>query len=99
MNRKEHLLTILSEECSEVSQRASKALRFSLKEIQPEQTLTNAERILQELYDLLAVVEMLQDEHHLPIWTENKIQFYITAKKQKIENYLLHSKANNTLTE
>lgn len=59
MTREEHLLTILAEECSEVAQRCSKALRFGLDEVQPGQTLNNCERINQELSDLMTVVHML----------------------------------------
>lgn len=59
MTRTDHLLTILAEECAEVAQRASKALRFGLGEIQPGQALTNLERIEEELGDLIAVARML----------------------------------------
>lgn len=47
MKRHEHLLSILAEECCEVGQRVSKALRFGLDEVQPGQDLSNAERIKQ----------------------------------------------------
>jgi hypothetical protein len=59
MNRTEHLLFTLAEECAEVAHCASKAARFGLDEIKPGQSLTNRERILQELNDLWAVAEML----------------------------------------
>lgn len=99
MNRKEHLLTILAEECNEVAQRTSKALRFSLEEIQPGQNMTNADRILQELYDLLAMVEMCQDEGHIPRWGTDRVVFQMTAKKHKVENHLTISKDNGALTD
>jgi NTP pyrophosphatase (non-canonical NTP hydrolase) len=59
VNRIEHLLFTLAEECAEVAQRASKAARFGLDEVQPGQMLTNRERIVQELNDLYAMAEML----------------------------------------
>ncbi len=59
MNETEHLLIILAEECAEVAKETSKALRFGENEVMPGQTLTNRERILHELNDLWAVVEML----------------------------------------
>lgn len=59
MNRTEHLLWVLAEECAEVAQRASKAARFGLDEVQPGQALTNEERLWQEMCDLCAVGEML----------------------------------------
>ena len=45
MTREEHLLTIVAEECNEVAQRATKALRFSLEEIEPGQEFSNRERL------------------------------------------------------
>lgn len=96
MNRTEHLLTILSEECNEIGQRASKAKRFGLNEIQQEQPLTNAERIVQEYADLLAVVEMLVDEGHLVIPDLSEAK---AAKKRKVEEFLRYSASRGTLTE
>lgn len=67
MNRTEHLLTILAEECAEVAQRATKALRFGLEEIQPGSPFDNSTRITHEYADLLAVVKMLQTDGSLPV--------------------------------
>lgn len=68
MDTTEHLLTCLAEECAEISEqcsrlavRVSKALRFGLGEVQPGQLFTNAERIAAELADLLALAEVLMD--------------------------------------
>lgn len=46
MNRYEHLLIKVMEECDEISQRAAKALLFGMYQIQSEQPFTNAERII-----------------------------------------------------
>lgn len=51
------LLTILIEECAEVQQRATKALRFGLDEIQPGQPYTNKFRLGSEVGDLLEVLD------------------------------------------
>lgn len=96
MNRKEHLLVCLAEECAEVAQRVSKALRFSLSEIQPGQDLTNEERINQEFHDLIAVVEMLFDEG---VIIASPLPHVIDAKKAKVEKFLLHAAANGTISE
>jgi len=42
LNRAEYLLSVLAEECCEVAQRATKAQRFGLREIQPDQPFNNA---------------------------------------------------------
>lgn len=55
----EHLLGILAEECNEVAVRVSKAIRFGLSEIQPKQHLTNAERMRDEMIDVLTMWDML----------------------------------------
>lgn len=59
------LLTILAEECCEVGQRVSKALRFGLAEVQPGQPLTNIERLSEEVGDLLGVIDRLYDRNLL----------------------------------
>ena len=62
MTRKDYLLIVLQEECVETAQRVSKALRFKPEEIQEGQDLTNAERIVYEFNDIVAVMELLQEE-------------------------------------
>jgi NTP pyrophosphatase (non-canonical NTP hydrolase) len=56
------LLIILMEECNEVAQRAAKILRFGVTETQAGQSLTNSDRLSDELGDLLHMVELLQRE-------------------------------------
>lgn len=96
MNRREYLLTCLSEECAEVGQRVSKALRFGMSEIQPGQGLSNDDRICEELRDLLAVATILQWEGHLgrihPVHEET------CAKLRKIEKFMSISVREGTLT-
>lgn len=53
------LLEILHEECNEVGQRISKAMRFGLPEIQPDQLLKNSERIGHEAGELQEVLDRL----------------------------------------
>ncbi|HEY1187148.1 MAG TPA: hypothetical protein VGE74_05790 [Gemmata sp.] len=89
MTRTEHLLTILSEECAEVAQRVSKALRFGLAEVQPGQGLTNTERVEYELSDLFAVVEMLVEERVIADPTVS--DFAKRLKKAKVEKFLVFS--------
>jgi len=89
MNRTEHLLTILAEESAEVAQRATKALRFGLDEVQPDHVWNNRERIVQELNDLWAVAEMLG------ICRVDRIA--IDRKKAKVEAFLEYSKKCGTL--
>lgn len=93
MTRLEHLLTILSEECAETAQRASKAIRFGLDEIQPGQDRTNAERLMEEYADLVAVVLMVNRMAKLPAITDEQLE----AKRMKVEQFLTYSEACGTL--
>lgn len=93
MNRTEHLLTVMAEECAEVAQRCSKALRFGLDEVQPGQPLTNEARIWQEMCDLIAVSEML-----MAITGSGGInRAAADAKKAKVEKFLEYSRECGTL--
>ncbi|HTJ52574.1 MAG TPA: hypothetical protein VL443_24130 [Cyclobacteriaceae bacterium] len=96
MTRKEHLLIMLMEECDEVSQRASKALRFTLEEIQPGQEFTNADRIVYEFNDLYAIMQMLQKEGAIPHIIN---QPALELKKEKVKKFLAYSKEVGTLKE
>jgi hypothetical protein len=99
MNRIEHLLTIVAEECAEVSQRCSKALRFGLEEIQPGQTLTNAARIYQEYADLRAAMELLHA--HCIFMTEGlpSLGALMDSKHQKVADFFKHSALCGTLSD
>ncbi|TLP41073.1 MazG nucleotide pyrophosphohydrolase domain-containing protein [Arcobacter arenosus] len=59
MNREQHYLLKLSEECSEVAKECSKAILFGLDDFEPNQTLSNQEKIENELADLLSVMNEL----------------------------------------
>lgn len=96
MTRTEHLLIILAEECNEVAQRCSKALRFTLDEIQPGEGENNAERIEGELSDLFAVVEMLISADvldHDIIYSK----ILMDRKREKVEKFLTYSEDRGTL--
>lgn len=60
MTKREYLLVCLMEECAEVAQRASKALRFGLDEVQQGKDLSNEQLIVEELRDLEVTRLMLE---------------------------------------
>ena len=96
MNRQEHLLVILSEECAELSKEASKALRFGLNDHEPEKIETNAQRIVAEFNDLFAIIGMLKDIGSLDEKELVNIKS-IEAKKKKVEKWLNYSQSVGTL--
>lgn len=89
MTEKEYLLTCLIEECAEVQQRATKALRFGLREIQPEQELTNQHRLVDELDDLEGVLDMLRMKGVVPMRPDG---LAVRAKIEKIEKFMRYSR-------
>lgn len=97
MTRAEHLLVTLAEECNEVAQRCSKALRFGLTEVSPGHDLDNDARLMEEWYDLFAIIQLLAREHYvhdLPDMAQR-----IHAKQAKFEQYFEYSKSQGRVTE
>jgi hypothetical protein len=95
LNKEQYLLTLIQEECAEVSQRASKAIRFGLYEIQPGQELNNWERLRQEFVDLWTVMTLL-DRDLVNFDFDNDD---VTAKINKIKKYSQISKDRGILGE
>lgn len=94
LNEIEHLLTILGEECAEVAQRASKAIRFGLEEKEPGQDATNAERLHVEVDQLMAVLGMLQDRGILPRMENRQV---VMDKQARVERYMEYARQCGTL--
>ena len=88
MNRLQLLLTKLSEEGSEVTQIALKTQQFGLHESCPGQPFTNAERTHQEIDDLMAMVEMLNEEFGFGYAPSRE---RIEAKKVKVNKFAAYS--------
>lgn len=78
----------LSEECAEVAQRCSKQIQFGKLETQNGQGLTNAERLKNELLDLMAVTTLLQMEMEIPTWTNEDLMMAVMKKRDKMQKYL-----------
>lgn len=97
MNRVEYLLDCLAEEAVEVAQRATKANRFGLKEIQPGQNELNADRILFEYADLQAILEMLEEAGAIKPFPESLNRTLIRSKKKKVETFMEYSRRLGTL--
>jgi len=93
MTKQQLLLIMLMEECDELSQRASKALRFGLNEVQEGQSLTNARRIIYEFNDLVSVLEELTNEKAGELIDDTML----FLKKEKIEKWLAYSEECGTV--
>lgn len=95
MTKREHLLTCLVEECLEVGQRATKALRFGIEEVQPGQPFANSERIKLEYADLTAIYDLCMAEGLLRAPTSDQI----AAKKAKFLKFLEYSESVGTVVK
>lgn len=98
MNAQEHLLTTLAEECSEITKAACKSLRFGLDDRSPLDPggMTNREKLIYELNDLVATVNMLEDIGVVPhAWQDQKLQ---ADKQGKVAKYMGYAMSKGTLT-
>lgn len=98
MNRNEYLLTCLAEEHVETAHRAHKAQCFGLREIQSGQDLTNAERLVREHLEAVAVFEMLQEAGVLPRYDAVAYRALVDAKKDRVHAFMDYSERLGTLT-
>lgn len=89
MRRVDYLFWKLAEEASEVTQAVSKVMCFGPKEVYAPVGVSNVARLVDELNDCIAVVQMLQAEGALPMNIENPEK--IAAKKSTVEHWLKHS--------
>lgn len=92
MNLKENLLVTVSEECAEVQQAVSKALRFGC-------SCENTSAIMYEFYQLCAMIEMCQAEGVLPVLSDKEQAEIISEKKQKVRVFQDVSWTIGTLEE
>lgn len=95
MNRLQLLLNKLAEEGAEVAQIALKTAQFGLVEMCPGQPFTNAQRTHQEIDDLLAAVEMLNEEYNFG-YIPNRER--IEAKKAKVNKFAAYSESLGMVT-
>lgn len=100
LNKLEYTLVQLQEECAEVSQRAAKALRFGMYEIQPGQEKSNLERLEDEAIDLLTMLAILDSQlgDVMCIFNDpEKFELAMNAKKEKVLQYMKYSREKGLL--
>ncbi|MEW8253726.1 MAG: hypothetical protein AB2747_05190 [Candidatus Thiodiazotropha taylori] len=95
MNTKEHLLTCLAEECAEIQQAVSKALRFGLDDGYPDADTTNAQDIAREYIDLMAVVDLCRE--HGIIKHPKKAKLMYGAKQMRVKQFMDYARERGAL--
>ncbi len=95
MTKAQFLLLKLMEECCEVGQRASKQIQFGALERQNTVSLKtekdNAERLKDEVVDLLCLIHLLGQENEIPRLSQNEFEERLEVKKKKLQKYLDYS--------
>jgi len=95
MNKTEHLLTCLMEECAEIQKAAAKALRFGLDDHAPDEPeVTNGENIAFECIDLFAVIEMLEEMEVIPQLPKSEL---VQQKKDKVLKYIKYAEERGSI--
>ncbi|WCM21387.1 hypothetical protein NDK50_08045 [Paraburkholderia bryophila] len=92
MTLTQYYLVKLAEEASEVAQIALKCAHFGVSEVQPGQSLTNAQRCYAELNDLLAMVHQLGKASGGEFYFSQD-GFAMANKIAKVDRYLAYSQS------
>jgi NTP pyrophosphatase (non-canonical NTP hydrolase) len=90
MTREEEILTVLQEECAEVSQMVCKIRRFGIDETHLKEGGSNRERLTEEVGDLQAAIDLLKLYN---VVDGNEIEL---AKQRKFEKLKRWSKIYET---
>jgi NTP pyrophosphatase (non-canonical NTP hydrolase) len=83
-DQEKEVMDILQEECAEVIQAVSKISRFGIDNYKPGKSKTNREHLEEELGDLYAMIEILQ-EMDIISWTN--IEKASKAKIDKLKKW------------
>jgi len=78
------VMDILQEECAEVIQAVSKIRRFGIDNVKPGKPKTNREHLEEELGDLYAMIDILQE---LDIVSWANIEKAAEAKREKLKTW------------
>lgn len=98
MNRREHIMTCIAEECSEIQKIITKSLRFGLHDFPPGKERTNLQHLREEVIDLIGTLAMLESEDGVEIFFEPKeAEIRIGEKIQKVERYMKYAERQGTL--
>lgn len=93
MTVKENLMLVAMEEANELSKELSKSMRFGLDNYHPEKPdETNEVKLLTEFYQLVAMIEHLQDMGYISRFDEKEIDKIKIEKIQKVYYYMDVSK-------
>lgn len=99
MTKEELSYLLLMEECAEVQHRVSKILRFGTQETEPGHERNNAERLREEMCDLLSIIFFLQEEGYVADINEEDLEEAMNKKKEKVATFLAYSQSLGKVTK
>lgn len=88
LTKEQYLLTVLMEECAEVAQRASKAIRFGVSERQPGQPFDNGKRLVDEVVDLYETFDQLLELGTITMPGTYDLEIMRASRREKVSRYL-----------
>ncbi|MGX7149307.1 hypothetical protein [Enterococcus ureasiticus] len=98
MRKNEYLTLVAMEECAEIQQALSKAIRFGFDDHHPSRAdETNEEQMLTEFYQLTAMIEEMQKQGIIEGFTQEKITQVKKNKIDKVYKYMDYSKGKGLL--
>jgi hypothetical protein len=97
MNVKEHILTCIIEECAEVQQAATKALRFGLEDGYPGTDRTNGKDLTTEFIELHALIQYANSRFIIDMPNVETQSKMMDTKLMKLEHYMQYAKQEGTL--
>lgn len=97
MDKEQFYLKLVEEECTEIAQVCSKAIRFGIDNHPPNNPeTTNRLRLQEEYNDLLATFTLLAKHCGIEVYFDNKL---IAKKLEKVEKFKQYSIELNKLKE
>lgn len=98
MRKNDYLALVAMEECAEIQQALSKAIRFGFDDHHPSRAdETNEDQMLTEFYQLTAMIEELQKQGVIAGFTQEKIEKVKQSKIEKVYKYMDYSKEKGVL--
>lgn len=90
LNREQYILIKIAEEAAEVIQDINKTLIFGLDEKYSKSEFSNRERIVNEITDMFALINLAHNEKIL-LLPEFPVEAAVKAKQEKFEKYFKYS--------
>lgn len=88
----QYILGKIAEEASELAQQANKASDYGMDEVQPGQSLNNAQRLLGEFFDLCHAMQKLEQLGLIEV-TEGAFDAHCKEREPRFQKFLQLSRS------